>query len=100
MYYVKLILFLLFDAGSGKTAAFLCPLVGRMLADDKAGTSAPPPAGSSRYKAYPTALVLAPTRELASQIFDEARKFTYRSHLKPVVVYGGADFGKQFQVCF
>jgi len=42
-------------------------------------------------------LVLAPTRELASQIHKEARKFTYRSRLRSVVVYGGADIGRQLR---
>ena len=54
----------------------------------------------SRYshrKVYPIALVLAPTRELASQIYDESRKFAYRSHVRPCVVYGGADIGTQMR---
>ena len=50
-----------------------------------------------RRKLYPLALVLSPTRELASQIYDEARKFAYRSHVRPCVVYGGADVGAQMR---
>jgi ATP-dependent RNA helicase DDX3X len=52
--------------------------------------------GRSR-KAYPTALILAPTRELVSQIHDEARKFAYRSWVRPAVVYGGADINQQLR---
>jgi len=52
--------------------------------------------GRSR-KAYPTALVLAPTRELVSQIHEEARKFAYRSWVRPAVVYGGADINQQLR---
>ena len=48
-------------------------------------------------KAYPTTLILAPTRELVSQIHDEARKFAYRSWVRPAVVYGGADIGMQLR---
>jgi ATP-dependent RNA helicase DDX3X len=41
---------------------------------------------------------LAPTRELVSQIHDEARKFAYRSWVRPAVVYGGADINQQLRM--
>lgn len=82
------------QTGSGKTAAFLFPTIGRLLEDL---ADMPPSSGGGHGKTYPTALVLAPTRELALQIYDEARKFTYRSLIRPVVVYGGADFATQFK---
>ena len=41
-------------------------------------------------RAEPLVLVVCPTRELATQIFDEARRLCYRSMLRPCVAYGGA----------
>jgi len=86
------------QTGSGKTAAFLVPILNRIYKD---GPKAPPqgPQGGRyrRSKQFPSALVLAPTRELACQIYDEARKFAYRSHVRPCVVYGGADIGGQIR---
>jgi len=83
------------QTGSGKTAAFLLPILNRIFTDGPAG---PPPGGyGGRRKQYPLALVLAPTRELATQIFDEARKFAYRSKVRPAVVYGGANVSDQMR---
>lgn len=45
----------------------------------------------------PQALVVAPTRELAVQIFMDARKFAYGTMLKPVVMYGGTSVGYQLK---
>ncbi|ONH69570.1 ATP-dependent RNA helicase DED1 [Cyberlindnera fabianii] len=84
------------QTGSGKTGGFLFPILSQSFIN---GPSAVPEATTqfSRRKAYPTALVLAPTRELVSQIYDEAKKFTYRSWVRPCVVYGGADIGSQLR---
>merc|ERR1711871_28925 len=51
----------------------------------------------SRSKCYPQGLVLAPTRELAVQIYEEARKFTYQTGVRAVVVYGGAQVRDQMR---
>ncbi|XP_054724859.1 ATP-dependent RNA helicase DDX3Y-like isoform X2 [Uloborus diversus] len=82
------------QTGSGKTAAFLMPILNQIFED---GPPKNPPVAQpqSRYpgrmKQYPMALVLSPTRELACQIYEEACKFSYRSRVRPCVVYGGAD---------
>ncbi|KAH7408898.1 ATP-dependent RNA helicase ded1 [Cadophora sp. MPI-SDFR-AT-0126] len=86
------------QTGSGKTGGFLFPILSQAFIH---GPS-PAPAGSGanfgrQRKAYPTSLILAPTRELVSQIFDESRKFAYRSWVRPCVVYGGADIGSQLR---
>ncbi|XP_033759682.1 ATP-dependent RNA helicase DDX3X-like isoform X3 [Pecten maximus] len=86
------------QTGSGKTAAFLVPVLNRVY--DNGPGDAPVQNNQGRYsrrKQYPVALILAPTRELASQIYDEARKFAYRSRVRPCVVYGGADIGAQIR---
>lgn len=43
----------------------------------------------------PLVLIVAPTRELCCQIFDEARRLCYRSMLRPCVAYGGAPVREQ-----
>src|SRR3954447_5771422 len=65
--------------GSGKTLAFSVPIVDRI-------------AGA---KARPSALVLAPTRELVSQIVEETRVVAQARGLKVAAVYGGVGLEKQ-----
>ena len=65
--------------GSGKTLAFGIPIVERI------GAEAPRPA----------ALVLAPTRELASQIVDDIRGIAHARALRITAVYGGVGVEKQ-----
>ncbi|KAI8510338.1 ATP-dependent RNA helicase ddx3x [Branchiostoma belcheri] len=87
------------QTGSGKTAAFLIPILSLIYENGPQGLPqhGRQYGGSGSRKRYPLALVLAPTRELASQIYDEAKKFAYRSHVRPCVVYGGADIGGQMR---
>jgi ATP-dependent RNA helicase DDX3X len=88
------------QTGSGKTGGFLFPILSQAY---QTGPSVAPQAQAGGYgygrqrKASPTSLILAPTRELVSQIYDEARKFAYRSWVRPCVVYGGADIGSQLR---
>lgn len=85
------------QTGSGKTAAFLVPILNQIYEGGPGDMNMDPPRQYGRRKQYPLALVLAPTRELACQIFDEARKFSYRAMVTPAVVYGGADVGGQMR---
>jgi len=87
------------QTGSGKTAGFLFPILSAMFTQGPLPAPSDPTGGSTyrSRKAYPTALILAPTRELVSQIHEEARKFAYRSWVRPAVVYGGADIGQQLR---
>ena len=86
------------QTGSGKTGGFLFPILSQAF--EQGPSAAAPSAGTGfgrQRKAFPTSLILAPTRELVSQIYDEARKFAYRSWVRPCVVYGGADIGTQLR---
>ncbi|KAI5358911.1 putative ATP-dependent RNA helicase DEAD-box, Helicase superfamily 1/2, ATP-binding protein [Septoria linicola] len=85
------------QTGSGKTGGFLFPILSQAFQNGPSG-NVPQQSGFARQrKAYPTSLILAPTRELVSQIYDESRKFAYRSWVRPCVVYGGADIGSQLR---
>jgi ATP-dependent RNA helicase RhlE len=65
--------------GSGKTLAFGIPLVERIRAEDP----------------RPAALVLAPTRELATQIVEDIRGIAHSRALRVTAVYGGVGLVKQ-----
>jgi len=81
------------QTGSGKTAGFLFPIIITMLRNG----GSEPEGGIRGRRTYPECLVLAPTRELASQIQDEAQKFLYCTGIASVVVYGGADVRDQLR---
>jgi len=71
------------QTGSGKTAAFLVPLISGAL---RAG-----PNPLQEGPVCPTSVILAPTRELCQQITVEARKLCFRTPIRIVSIYGGAD---------
>lgn len=77
------------QTGSGKTAAFLVPLITTVLnADQKELTDG---------AVHPTAVVLSPTRELCQQIAMEAQRLTFGTRCGITCIYGGADAGPQLE---
>ncbi|KAJ2049974.1 DEAD-box ATP-dependent RNA helicase [Coemansia sp. RSA 922] len=87
------------QTGSGKTGGFLFPILNESFR--KGPSEAQGGDGRGHYRsraARPIALILSPTRELTMQIFEEARKFCYRSWVRPCVVYGGADIVGQMRL--
>lgn len=54
--------------------------------------------GMDEVRAEPLVMIVVPTRELAVQIFNEARRFCYRSMLRPCVVYGGTPVRDQISL--
>lgn len=64
------------QTGTGKTAAFALPILDRLLDDSLPG---------------PTTLILAPTRELASQIELEIRMLARSTRITSVTVFGGVS---------
>jgi ATP-dependent RNA helicase RhlE len=71
------------ETGTGKTAAFLVPILQRFL------NEAPPQPPRTR------SLVLAPTRELAVQIEDQVQGLTYHTNISSVAVFGGVPMDAQ-----
>lgn len=81
------------QTGSGKTCAFMVPCLESLLR-----SGAPPPLGLGGRRsraAAPCGLVLAPTRELAVQIHQESRKFSFDTGIRACIIYGGADMRDQ-----
>ncbi|KAI8636743.1 P-loop containing nucleoside triphosphate hydrolase protein [Parasitella parasitica] len=85
------------QTGSGKTAAFLIPTCSALFGQAQKLISRASSHDYRHFKARPLVLILAPTRELCCQIFDESRRFCYRSMLRPCAVYGGAGIGGQIK---
>jgi len=74
------------QTGTGKTAAFLITILEQLL------RNSPP---TERYIGEPRALVIAPTRELVSQIAKDAEDLAKFSSLNIMSLIGGMDFNKQ-----
>ena len=72
------------QTGTGKTAAFALPLIDRMLADPRK----PAPRRCR-------VLVLAPTRELAAQIFESFKAYGRHAKTRAAVIYGGVGQHQQ-----
>jgi ATP-dependent RNA helicase DDX46/PRP5 len=70
--------------GSGKTLAFLLPMLRHIMDQPELGEGE-----------GPIGLIMAPARELAIQIYNEARKFTKALNLRVTAVYGGASVADQ-----
>jgi len=68
------------QTGSGKTAAFLLPVL-QQLIEKKRGTT--------------RALILTPTRELAAQILKEAEELAVHTPITAAAVFGGVGMGPQ-----
>jgi len=66
------------QTGTGKTAAFLLPLIDHILKDNETTNTI-------------SALVIVPTRELAIQISQHLEGFSYFTGVSSIAVYGGGD---------
>lgn len=87
------------QTGTGKTAAFLIAVFSRLvrkqtpqgnLTDVQSGQSSVGHGGSS-----PRALIIAPTRELVVQIYQDARLLSAHTSLVITAVYGGVNYDEQ-----
>lgn len=85
------------QTGTGKTAAFLLPLIDRVLRskEPEEGVESPPERLFPDWKKKNFVLILVPTRELAEQVYEAAEQFTAGTSLKSVAVYGGTSYDKQ-----
>ncbi|OZA74763.1 DEAD/DEAH box helicase, partial [Polynucleobacter sp. 39-46-10] len=79
------------QTGSGKTAAFLLPLINQLIEDNPNGSPVPG-------RAQPKVLVLCPTRELAQQVAADAVNLVRgMKGIRIATVMGGMPYGKQIQ---
>ncbi|MBL1292591.1 MAG: ATP-dependent RNA helicase RhlB [Thiotrichales bacterium] len=76
------------QTGTGKTAAFLITIIDDLLKN---------PIKEQRYLAEPRALIIAPTRELVTQIAEDAKDLCKHTGLSIVTLIGGTDYEKQLK---
>ena len=75
------------QTGTGKTAAFILPIIQQLLPNANASTS------PARHPIR--ALILTPTRELSDQVADNASLYAKHTDLRTAVVFGGVDIKPQ-----
>ena len=88
------------ETGSGKTIAFLTPIISLLLKDGPPKEDEKYLNPNSKYTnscSYPVCLVLVPTRELAEQIYIEARKLLYKTGIIVCKCYGGVPNDTQIR---
>ncbi len=73
------------QTGTGKTAAFLITILARLLAQER----------RKHTGSCPRAFIIAPTRELVVQIYEEAQLLGQHTDYSMLAVYGGVDYQKQ-----
>ena len=74
------------QTGTGKTAAFLVTVLNGLLSEP------------AKNDGLPQALIVAPTRELSQQIYEEAKVLCRHTRLTLVQVVGGVDYVKQADI--
>ena len=88
------------ETGSGKTIAFLTPIISLLLKEGPPKDDEEYLKTNSKYTntcSYPVCLVLVPTRELAEQIYVEARKLLYKTGIIVSKCYGGVQSDSQIR---
>jgi superfamily II DNA/RNA helicase len=89
------------QTGTGKTGAFLIPLLHRWLKSEAfyknpdVENMEVPTDVIKNWKRYQFCLILVPTRELADQVFETFTKLSVGTSLRGVCVYGGVDIEQQ-----
>ena len=82
------------QTGSGKTAAFMVPIVSRLTEENVVSNKVE---AGTRDTVHPECVVVTPTRELAKQIQQQAKKFSQGTELRAVVVYGQTSVYHQME---
>ena len=87
------------NTGTGKTIAFLLPIINAMLNQKSVNSEVLDLSsdGKPAKKRFKSALILAPTRELAQQINEEFKKFGAKTGLNSALLVGGVNIGGQFR---